>query len=176
MTVHVQIAQGGEVAISEEQDIVYRSGTGPLPSVSPRPVGQACEDADNDRLCLEFDVDEVVLFRFSALTYNAHRIHYDQTYAAEEGYPDLVVHGPLQALLMGEAMRRCGFLTPGREFAYRLVTPMYGRQRLSVDVWQGPNGVASQLRDQAGTVTARSALTQVHHIPQNSTQMVGGMR
>ena len=46
--------------------------------------------------------DPVLLFRFSALTYNAHRIHYDRDYARAEGYPGLVVHGPLQALLMAE--------------------------------------------------------------------------
>ena len=47
----------------------------------------------------------VLLFRFSALTYNAHRIHYDREYARAEGYPGLVVHGPLQALLMAELAR-----------------------------------------------------------------------
>ena len=50
-------------------------------------------------------VDPVPLFRFSALTYNAHRIHYDREYARAEGYPGLVVHGPLQALLMAELAR-----------------------------------------------------------------------
>lgn len=164
VTVDVQITQGGELAISEEQDIVYRSGAGPLSSRSAPQVSQVSEEAAEDGLCLEFDVDETVLFRFSALTYNAHRIHYDQKYAAEEGYPNLVVHGPLQALLMGEAMRRRGFLTTGRQFAYRLVAPTYGKQRLRVDVWQGALGVESQMRDQAGTVTAQSVLTEVGSI------------
>ena len=53
-------------------------------------------------------VDPVLLFRFSALTYNAHRIHYDREYARAEGYPGLVVHGPLQALLMAELARSRG--------------------------------------------------------------------
>lgn len=48
-------------------------------------------------------MESVILFRFSALTYNAHHIHYDAVYAGAEGYPDLVVHGPLQVLLMGSA-------------------------------------------------------------------------
>ncbi len=65
-----------------------------------------------------------VLFRFSALTYNAHRIHYDEPYAkAAEGYPGLVVHGPLLALDMLELPRRSG-VTPTR-FEYRLQAPAF---------------------------------------------------
>ena len=54
-----------------------------------------------------------MLFRFSALTYNAHRIHYDRDYARAEGYPGLLVHGPLQALLMAELARREAGLPAG---------------------------------------------------------------
>ena len=70
----------------------------------------------------------VALFRFSALTYNAHRIHYDGAYAAEEGYPGLVVHGPLQALLMGECLRRSKIPMLAKQFAYRIVAPANGEQ------------------------------------------------
>ena len=65
------------------------------------------------------------LFRFSALTYNGHRIHYDQPYAtAVEGYPGLVVHGPLLALLALELPRRHA-PEPVTEFAYRLIRPAF---------------------------------------------------
>jgi len=102
VTVRSDIEQGGRLAIADEQDIVYRAPGSTLPAKSntaetPAPMGS-----------LALDVDSVVLFRFSALTYNAHRIHYDSAYAAQEGYPGLVVHGPLQALMMGELIRRSG--------------------------------------------------------------------
>ena len=69
------------------------------------------------------EVNPVLLFRFSALTYNAHRIHYDRDYARAEGYPGLVVHGPLQALLMAELARPQ--LPARRDYSYRLVAPLY---------------------------------------------------
>lgn len=99
-----------------------------------------------------------MLFRFSALTYNAHRIHYDPAYAASEGYPGLVVHGPLQALMMGELMRRSGVRMIGQVFAYRLVAPMFGEQRLAVALDGADTGVSAQVRDSMGRVTATSSL------------------
>ncbi|HEY9524608.1 MAG TPA: hypothetical protein VIR33_15320, partial [Thermopolyspora sp.] len=107
---------------------------------------------------LTLDVDPVVLFRFSALTYNAHRIHYDHEYALREGYPDLVVHGPLQALLMGEWIRRSGTPMAGQEFAYRLVAPMFGSQRLTVTSTPEETGVSARVMDGAGRVTATGTL------------------
>ena len=136
VTVRTEIEQGGDLAIAEEQDIVYRApGTSTAPG---RPADPGDEGPGDERPgVLEFDVDPVVLFRFSALTYNAHRIHYDRDYAVAEGYPDLVVHGPLQALLMGEWLRRSGALPPGEEvFSYRLVAPAFGAQRLTVSAKQ----------------------------------------
>jgi hypothetical protein len=115
VTVRTEIEQGGDLAIVDEQDIVYREpGTSTAPG---RPADQGDEAAGPG--VLEFDVDPVVLFRFSALTYNAHRIHYDRDHAVAEGHPDLVVHGPLQALPMGELLRRSGELTPGGVFSYQ---------------------------------------------------------
>jgi 3-methylfumaryl-CoA hydratase len=72
-------------------------------------------------------IDPVFLFRFSALTFNGHRIHYDLAYAIEvEKYPGLVVHGPLQALLLIEAAQRHA---PGRRvsrFSFRAIRPLFG--------------------------------------------------
>ena len=103
-------------------------------------------------------VDPVVLFRFSALTYNAHRIHYDAGYAAAEGYPDLVVHGPLQALLMGECLRRSGMPLQGATFAYRLVAPTFGAQRLMVSSYPEDDGFSVHVQDGAGRTTATATL------------------
>ncbi len=70
--------------------------------------------------------DEAMLFRFSALTYNTHRIHYDQPYVTQvEGYPGLVVHGPLLALLLLELPRRHAPGRPVRSFSFRLRRPAF---------------------------------------------------
>jgi 3-methylfumaryl-CoA hydratase len=160
VTVRSEISQGGGVSIVDEQDIVYRTPGSALPS-SP---AEAPPSVPGEHLTL--DVDPVVLFRFSALTYNAHRIHYDHVYAEREGYPDLVVHGPLQALLMGEALRHSGENLTGREFAYRLVAPTYGTQRLTVPVVPAENGaLGAEVRDAAGRVTARSTLATQRRRP-----------
>ena len=97
-----RISQGGALCIVEEQNIVYREmPTGP----APLPPGKAPEQAADWQM--EIVPDPVLLFRFSALTYNGHRIHYDRDYAInEEFYPALVVHGPLLATLLAELVAR----------------------------------------------------------------------
>jgi len=104
VTVRYRLRQGDEVCIEEDQDIVYKEPgpqiPEPIPSQHPPelPVGAWVE---------EIIPDTVLLFRFSALTFNAHRIHYDRPYALEEeGYPGLVVHGPLTAVMLAGLTRR----------------------------------------------------------------------
>jgi 3-methylfumaryl-CoA hydratase len=95
----------------------------------PRPETDAPEPTGEWRS--ELATDPVLLFRFSALTYNGHRIHYDRPYATQaEGYPDLVVHGPLLALLALELPRIHAPAHPVRSFAYRLVRPAFLPARL----------------------------------------------
>ncbi len=101
-------------------------------------------------------VDPVLLFRFSALTYNAHRIHYDREYARAEGYPDLVVHGPLQALLMAE-LARPGLPTVC-EYSYRLVAPLFDGQDLIVSARPDADAVHLSARDSAGRTTATGVI------------------
>jgi 3-methylfumaryl-CoA hydratase len=160
VTVRSEVTQADRLVVADEQDIVYRAAGSVLPKTEKAPVtGDGLTDRDDSEvLRLMFDVDPVLLFRFSALTYNAHRIHYDQAYAASEGYPGLVVHGPLQALLMGEVLRRSGVRALGRTFAYRLIAPTFGVQRLTVTARADGDGVAAQVHDGAGTCTATSAL------------------
>lgn len=157
VTMRSDIHQTGALAIVDEQDIVYRS---PGSSLSTQTVKDSSSPEAEPRSAahLEFEVDPVVLFRFSALTYNAHRIHYDSVYSAEEGYPDLVVHGPLQALLMGESIRRAGISMLGHQFAYRLVTPTFGSQRLTVTFDPQEQGVSAQVLDGRLRTTASSTL------------------
>lgn len=153
VTVRNEIVQDGELAIEEEQDIVYRApaSTAPAPAVQAHPSQPA-------RPTLTLDVDTRLLFRFSALTYNAHRIHYDHDFVRQEGYDDVVVHGPLQALMMGELFRRNDVDLVGREYVYRLVAPMVGPQRMTVAAQEGGLGSGAETRGAAGTVTAVSSL------------------
>jgi 3-methylfumaryl-CoA hydratase len=125
VTVRHELNVAGAPVGVEEQDIVYRSqadGTARTTSAARPPAG---EPTPGDwRLTLP--TDPVRLFRFSALTYNGHRIHYDQPYATGvEGYPGLVVHGPLLALLALELPRREAPTEIVTEFAYRLVRPAF---------------------------------------------------
>lgn len=113
-------SQEDEAVVSERHDIVYRSHASPsAPSPAPHPArtqGQA------DALTVE--TTPTLLFRYSALTFNGHRIHYDLPYAqAAEGYEGLVVHGPLQATWMLQAAQRIAGQPP-REFTFRGVKPL----------------------------------------------------
>ena len=126
VTVRNEITQNGELRIVEDNDIVYRGES------TGAPIKTAAAEIPVREARLDLSVDEALLFRFSALTYNAHRIHYDHNWAAHEGYPGLVVHGPLQALMMGELFRRSGTSLTGQTFTYRLIAPMVGVQKLSV--------------------------------------------
>ncbi|WP_432827266.1 FAS1-like dehydratase domain-containing protein [Dactylosporangium sp. CA-092794] len=145
------ISQAGDVKVVEEQDVVYRAAvaTGPpaeAEAVTPVPI-EAGE--------WSLPVDPTLLFRFSALTYNAHRIHYDRDYARDvEGYPGLVTHGPLQALAMAECVRGTGALATAID--YRLLAPLFDHQGLVARA--GPAGPdrAVSVRDLSGRVTARA--------------------
>ena len=126
VTVRHELTVAGTPVGTEEQEIVYRSqpdGAARPQPAPPAPGDAAPSDAD---WRATWDTDPVRLFRFSALTYNGHRIHYDQPYATGvEGYPGLVVHGPLLALLALELPRRHAPTEVVTEFAYRLVRPAF---------------------------------------------------
>jgi 3-methylfumaryl-CoA hydratase len=171
VTVRIEIEQRGRLAVTEEQDIVYRAPSRATPETAPRrqrrpaatmersdPVAEKLRQEPQRQPSLELDVTPVLLFRFSALTYNAHRIHYDREWVRREGYDDLVVHGPLQALLMGDLARRHGVSLLGREFAYRLVSPMVGPQRLRVQAGDEGLHAGAETRSAAGHLTAVSSL------------------
>ena len=154
VTVRSDIEQDGRLAIADERDIVYRAPGSRLPVMANADETPPPEDS------LALDVNSVMLFRFSALTYNAHRIHYDSAYTTQqEGYSGLVVHGPLQALMMGELIRRSGLPLVGQEFAYRLIAPAVGEQRLTAMMCDPEEtGVSAQVRDATGIVTATCTL------------------
>lgn len=157
LTVRHRIEQSRRLVVDERQDVVYRdrstSGTDPshdpLPALVPAARGE-----------WEIDITPVLLFRFSALTYNAHRIHYDRTYATEvEGYPGLVTHGPLQAIAMAEAARAAGLAaSPRLRFDYRIAAPLYDHQGLVVRAEGEADSVGTHARDVTGRATASGTL------------------
>ena len=121
VTVGYAISQEGRLCIEEEQDIVYREPGAAVPAPVPAALPPLPENAWS-RLITP---DPVLLFRFSALTFNGHRIHYDRPYAInEEGYPGLVVHGPLTAVLLIELLRQHAG-RPVARFAFRGEAPLF---------------------------------------------------
>lgn len=121
VTVAYTYTQHERLCIEEEQDIVYREPGAPLPP----PVMQPWSDVADGVWTRDVRADSRLLFRFSALTFNAHRIHYDREYAMhEEGYPGLVVHGPLTAVLLANLVRQ----RSGRSitsFSFRGMAPLF---------------------------------------------------
>ncbi len=141
VTVSRRISRLGELAIEEEQTLVYRDPpkAGSLEgSPDPAPIDAAWRS--------EIVPDPVLLFRFSALTFNAHRIHYDRPYATGvEGYPGLVVQGPLIALLLLEA---CRAQRPGwwvEAFAFRARRPVFDTAPFTVAGRWGAGGATGEL-------------------------------
>ncbi|MEU5979938.1 MaoC family dehydratase N-terminal domain-containing protein [Streptomyces sp. NPDC047315] len=154
VTVRHLLLVDGAVRTTEEQDLVYKQPAPPTPTgarpAAPEPT--ASEAPWSYRLT----PDPTLLFRFSALTYNAHRIHYDRDYATGvEGHPDLVVHGPLLALALLELPRRHA---PHREvasFAFRSTAPLFAPHVF--EVGGGPDGDGAALA--AGVPGAAPAVT-----------------
>ena len=164
-----QIVQRDQVVVDEEQDIVYRAPVARAGSAEATDAGGAAvvPAGDGER---EIPVSPTLLFRFSALTYNAHRIHYDRDFARDvEGYPGLLTHGPLQALVMAEAARAAEGAGPAasaasaasareRYFEYRLVSPLFDHQGMIVSAVPGEGSTGTAVRDRYGRRTAQGTL------------------
>jgi 3-methylfumaryl-CoA hydratase len=121
VTVAYRFVQDGVLCLEEEQDIVYREVGAPV--VAPQPASLPTPPEGSWSRTLQ--PDSRLLFRFSALTFNAHRIHYDRSYAVDvEGYPGLVVHGPLTAVLLLQLVRQ-STTRPVVAFRFRVVAPLF---------------------------------------------------
>ncbi|MDI9894451.1 MaoC family dehydratase N-terminal domain-containing protein [Rhodococcus sp. IEGM 1381] len=135
-----ELSVDGQVCVVDERDIVYRL---PEDVAATKPELPPVLDTETAALV----PDERLLFMFSALTYNAHRIHYDRAYAVDvEGHPDLVVHGPLLALRALEEARR-HFGCHAARVSYRLLSPAYCGRGVEFEVT--PHG------DRTATIVAR---------------------
>ena len=147
VTVRHEYATTRGLALTEEHDIVYRENPradAPVPKPQPAPVDES--------FSREIAPDPVLLFRYSALTFNGHRIHYDRPYATQvEGYPGLIVHGPLIATLLVDLVRRNLPQARIRRFSFRALRPLFDIHRFTVCGRHEPDGrVALWARDHDG--------------------------
>jgi 3-methylfumaryl-CoA hydratase len=153
VTVRHLVSANGTLAFEEEQDIVYVGIPERFspPAAAPVPPCDWRED---------FAVDPVVLFRFSALTFNGHRIHYDRPYATDvEKYPGLVVHGPLQAMaLMGAALRHAEGRAP-RRYEFRGMRPLFDFDAVSLNGVGTDNGMDLFTSNAEGATGMKASVT-----------------
>ena len=157
VTVQHRISAAGGLCIEEEQDIVYRDVAPPGAS-APKPIVAPSGEAWSNVI----ETDPVLLFRYSALTYNGHRIHYDHTYVTqEEGYPGLVVHGPLIATMLADlAASARGGVMP-ETFSYRAVRPTFVGNAFTVCGKLADDGKTIELwaKDHEGYLTMQASAT-----------------
>ena len=159
VTVRHEVSAGGQVCAVEDQDIVYRE---PPPAIANGPARAVTQDAAPGEAAASrtLTADTVQLFRFSALTFNSHRIHYDRDYATQvEGYPGLVVHGPyLATLLMDHFLRN----RPGRTvtgFRFRAKSPLFDGAPFSLHLADTPEGAELWAADAEGRIAVSAAVT-----------------
>ncbi|MEJ5990143.1 MaoC family dehydratase N-terminal domain-containing protein [Ramlibacter sp. PS3R-8] len=152
-----EVRNAGGVAVTEEHDIVYRAPPQPGDAVPP-PQAAPGESAWSR----EIVPDDVLLFRYSALTFNGHRIHYDRQYVTEvEGYPGLVVHGPLIATLLVDLLRREMPQAKLRSFSFKAVRPTFDLHAFRVRGQPSPDGRNVRLwaQDHEGWLTMQADAT-----------------
>ena len=148
VTARHEVSDSRGVLLVDEHDIVYRGESGLAPRHEPSPSGETWRR--------EIRPDPVLLFRYSAVTFNSHRIHYDHPYATRvEGYPGLVVHGPLIATLLLDLLRRNRPDTNVKEYRFRASKPLYDTASFHVCGLPDENSASARLwtRDAEGAAT-----------------------
>ena len=161
VTVRHEVSAGGALATVDEHDIIYREPAAPAAEAGRRADASspaaAAETADFERIV---QPDPAMLFRFSAVTFNGHRIHYDHPYVTQvEGYPGLVVHGPMMALLMLDLLHR---QRPGidiERFEFRALSPVFVPQRIAVKARATADGGFATWIESPGGVAMRGVAT-----------------
>ena len=156
VTVQHTVSGPRGVSFTEQHDIVYREAA--TPGEAPKPPRPAPADATWTRTIV---ADPVLLFRFSALTFNGHRIHYDQPYVTGvEGYPGLIVHGPLMGMLQIELARRSNPGKVVKSFEFRALSPVFGGAALGVHGRREPDGsITTWIADPNGGLAQQGKAT-----------------
>ncbi len=155
VTVRHEISAAGRLAVTEEQDIVYRAA--PRPGAAPPTRSPAPSPPPAAEWTRTLTPDPVLLFRYSALTYNGHRIHYDRGFCQTvEGYPGLVVHGPLIAtLLLDHYLRRRPGVRIAR-FEFRAESPLFDTAPFSLNGEETADGAVLWAAAEDGRVAMRA--------------------
>jgi len=157
VTVRHEVFNAQGLALSEEHDIVYRAAArpgDPVPPPVPAETGAAWQR--------DLVADPVLLFRYSALTFNGHRIHYDRSYVTEvEGYPGLIVHGPLIATLLVDLLHRHAPDARLQSFEFRAVRPTFDIHPFRLNGQRSPDGRNVRLwaQDHEGFLTMQATAT-----------------
>jgi 3-methylfumaryl-CoA hydratase len=153
VTVRHEIRNAQGAALTEEHDIVYREhqrADAPAPKPMLAPAGETFKR--------DIAADPVLLFRYSALTFNSHRIHYDRPYVTGvEGYPGLIVHGPLIATLLLDLLRRNIPQASVAGFSFRAVRPLFDTHTFAVCGRQEGKRVLLWTRDHEGCLTMEAS-------------------
>jgi 3-methylfumaryl-CoA hydratase len=155
VTVRHEVSDARGVALTDEHDIVYRGETG-------KAVADPVSAPTNEAWSRTIDPDPVLLFRYSAVTFNGHRIHYDQPYVTKvEGYPGLIVHGPLTATLLVDLLRRNRPGVEVRSYSFRAMRPLFDTAPFTVcgSPEAGKNEARLWTRDAEGAVTMEARAT-----------------
>ncbi len=163
VTVSHRISSNGVLCLEEEHDIVYREAPAPKSphsSTAPTTASTTATMAPSGEAWSRSVIaDPVLLFRYSALTFNGHRIHYDHPYVtAVEGYPGLVVHGPLIATLLADLIARHAPTTRLQHFAFRAVRPTFANHPFTLCGLPSDDGKTVSLwaKDQDGFLTMQA--------------------
>lgn len=136
VTVDHRIDSAGRRVIEERQDIVYRGidAPGTAPKTTPKPAMHGTHR-------IVVDPSAALLFRYSALTFNGHRIHYDNPYVRnEEGYPGLIVHGPLQATMLVQFAEKLRGRRPA-QFDFRSLSPLFDIADFTLNAQEDGDGL-----------------------------------
>jgi 3-methylfumaryl-CoA hydratase len=157
VSVNHEITTSRGVAIRERQDIVYRDVATGGQNAAPAKAAAAPPAAKHRESHIS---DPVLLFRYSALTFNGHRIHYDRDYVTKvEGYPGLIFHGPMQAALLVEfAAKLRGGIAP-KKFSYRGVQPLFEGSEFSVNANETAAGLDVWMANSEGVPTMKGTAT-----------------
>ena len=152
VTVDHEITGDGRAVLSERQDIVYREATPSGPGTAPEPAATGAHS-------MRITPSAPYLFRYSAMTFNGHRIHYDKPYVTEvEGYPGLIVHGPLQATLLCQMASDLKGRRPAR-FAFRSLSPIFDTVDFTVNADEAETGLRLWTARLGGPVAMEATAT-----------------
>jgi len=150
VSVNHEVTTSRGLAVRERQDIVYRDmGGAPVSPKAPPPAPVAKHRESHVS-------DPVLLFRYSALTFNGHRIHYDRDYVTKvEGYPGLIFHGPLQAALIVEFAAKLHGDSAPKKFSYRGVQPLFEGSEFSINANETSTGMELWIANAEGQPTMK---------------------